>query len=338
MLSKKKNQVILLAAVSSILAGIVIIIIGMTFYNYKISEIGIEENGSYKEYQYHYALISEKADALFWEAIYNGALEAGKAQNIYVEKMGSNLSADYLLYDLMKIAIAAQVDGIIIEPNEDERIVELINEADKAGIPVITVIMDAPQSSRKSFIGINSYNQGQMYGKQVLELIEEGKHKITVLVSSDNSNTNQSVIYSSIIEAVREKNVEVSSKIINTQSTFSSEEDIRKILMDAENAPDVLVCLTASDTLSAYQAIVDYNRVGEIEIIGYYNSEIIINAIEKNIIHATMTFDARQMGAYCVEALVEYNKTKHVSVYYSVDVSIIDSDNVKNYLESDTGE
>ncbi|MHB8132246.1 MAG: hypothetical protein ACYDEX_25090, partial [Mobilitalea sp.] len=143
------------------------------------------------------------------------------------------------------------------------------------------------------------------------------------------------VIYSTILETVGKRKVEVKSAIVNTQSTFSSEEDIRAIIMDEQNASDVLVCLTAVDTRCAYQAVVDYNKVGEIEIIGYYDSDIVLRAIEKNIVHSTMTIDANLMGAYCVEALTEFRETDRVSDYYSVDISVINAENVDDYIEKE---
>ncbi|MGB4659882.1 MAG: substrate-binding domain-containing protein [Mobilitalea sp.] len=331
----KKNRVISAATLSSVAVGIIIILIGMSYYKYRISELGITDTADYQKYEYHYAIISEEADVDFWEAIYQGALEKGKEQNIYVEKIGSNLSIDYTLYDLMKIAITSKVDGIILEPNGDADIVELINEASDAGIPVITVMKDEPNSKRKSFVGINTYNQGQAYSKEVLKMIDDGKRKIMVLLNADSSDTAdnaQTVIYSSIIESVGSRRADIESTIVNTQSTFSSEEDIRNIIMDKTDPPDVLVCLTAVDTICARQAVVDYNKVGEIDIIGYYDSDIILRAIQKNIVHSTMTIDARQMGAYCVEALTEFRETSRVSDYYSVDISVIDKDNVADYI------
>lgn len=331
MFKLSKNSMITISVICSVIIGIVIIVIGMSYYKYRISELGIINNTDYQEYKYHYAIISKESDEPFWEAVYQGALETGKVKDIYVEKIGSSVSLEYSVKELMKIAIASKVDGIMIEPDEEENLKELINEAEAAGIAVITVIKDVPESDRISFVGINSYNQGKAYAKQVLELVNEGKHKITVLLNSDNMNTSQSVIYSSIIDAVKGYNVEVNYAAINGQSTFSSEEDIRNIIMNAENPPDALVCLTADDTLSAYQAIVDYYKVGAIDIIGYYASDFILQAIDKNIIHSTMTIDAKQMGAYCVNALTEYRETGRVSDYYSVNINVVNAGNVAEY-------
>ncbi len=329
----RKNQIISVTAISSIATGFIIIFIGMAFYKNRIADISPPDPGDYHNYQYHYAIISEEADAPFWDAVYEGAFDRGKEQDIFVEKIGSNLSVTYSLEELLQIAIASKVDGIIIEPNGKEGVTELINEADRAGIPVVTVLRDVPESNRKSFVGINSYNQGQIYGKQVLEVIQEGKSRITVLMNSDSKDAGTNTIYSSILEMVGVRDVEVESAIVNTRSTFSLEEDIRNIIMDKEYSPDTLVCLTAIDTLCVYQAVVDYNKVGDIDIIGYYDSEMILSAIEKNIIHSTMTIDAKQMGAYCVEAMTEYRETGRVSDYFSVDINVINDTNVKDYID-----
>ncbi|NLO08635.1 MAG: sugar ABC transporter substrate-binding protein [Clostridiales bacterium] len=330
----KKNKVIMLAAVISISAGFLIIFIGMTLYRNRLNDLGAEDSLKYNTYKYHYALISEEADAPFWEAIYEGALESGKGREIYVERIGSSLPSAYPLRDLMKMAIASKVDGIIIEPNGEEEIIDLINIADEAGIPVITVLNDEPNSKRKSFVGVNSYNQGQIYGKQVLEVVKAGKKNVTILLNSDSHNAGMNVIDSGIREMVAGNGVWVNSVNVNTQSTFSSEEDIRNIIKDSQNPTEVLVCLTAIDTRCAYQAVVDYNKVGVINIIGYYDSDLILSAIQKGIIHSTMSIDAKQMGAYCVEALNEYMETGQVSDYFSVDVYAINNDNIDDYIRA----
>lgn len=333
----KKNKVIAIASVSSIIVGILLTVMGMTYYKYQIAQLEITDTTDDREYKYHYAIISEDKDEGYWEAIYQGALNQGKEEDAYVEELGGNLSVSYSLVDLMKIAIASKVDGIILEPTGNEEIVGLIDEAYARGIPVVTVLKDAlPSDSAKpinriSVVALNSWRQGQAYGKQVLELIDQGKNNITVLMNGDQ-NTSQRIIYASILTMIGSRKVTVKSASINTESAFSSAEDIRNIIMDQEDPTDLLVCLNAMDTLSAYQAVVDYNKVGEIDIIGYYYSDMILRAIDKNIVHSTMTFDAGQMGAYCVEALTEYLKTKNVNEYYSLDIDVINKDNVSRYL------
>ncbi len=338
----KKNRIISVASISSIAVGIILIVLGMAFYKLQISRLGITESTTYQEYKYHFAIVTENGDAEYWNEIYQGALEKGKNKNAYVEKLGSNLSISYSLADLMRIAIASKVHGIILEPNGDENVTELINEANAKGIPVVTVLKDIlPSDTKKtavnriSFVGINNYNLEQEYAKQVAEVIKEGRKNIMVLMNDNSSDMGQTMIYSSIHKMTESHKVNVESATVNSKSAFSSVEDIRNIIMNNNNPPDVLVCLNEVDTLGAYQVVRDYNKVGDIDIIGYYDSEIILRAIEMNIVHSTMTFDAHEMGVNCVEALSEYITTKNVSDYYPVYISVINMRNVKDYLEKE---
>lgn len=327
----KKNRIITIAVFSSIAVGLIIIVMGMSYYKYRVSELGLLNSADYKKYKYHYAMISKATDEALWDAIYQSALEKADEHDIYIEKMGSNISADYSLEDMMKIAIASKVDGIILEPEDNDNLLKLINEADEAKIPVVTFIKDIPLSKRKSYVGINTYNQGKVYADQVLALANKGRKRITVLMNSDEINIGQSAIYSSILNAVRGKDIQINYATFNIQNAFSSKEDIRDLIMYSLNPPDVLICLSAENTISAYQTIVDYNRVGYVDILGYYASDIILQAIEKNIIYSTITIDTKQMGTYCTEALYEYQKTGYVSDYYSVDINVINKDNVQEF-------
>ncbi len=340
----KKNRIISIASISSIAVGVLLIVLGMAYYKQQISRLGITDATNYQEYKSHFAIVTENGDAEYWDEIYQGALEEGKEKNAYVEKLGSNLSISYSLADLMRIAIASKVDGIILEPSGDENIKDLINEANAQGIPVVTVLKDVlPTDTKKtvnriSFVGVNNYNLEQEYAKQVAEVIKEGRKNITVLMNTNSSDMGQTMIYSSIHKVTESNHVNIESASVNSKSAFSSVEDIRNIVMNKDNPPDVLVCLNEVDTLGAYQVVRDYNKVGDIDIIGYYDSEIILRAIEMNIVHSTMTFDAHEMGVNCVDALSEYITTKNVSDYYPVYISVINGNNVEDYLAKEEQE
>ncbi len=64
----------------------------------------------------------------------------------------------------MKMAIAARVDGILIQPDGSDETNGLIADAIAKGIPVITVMSDASGSGRLGFVGYISYDLGQLYG------------------------------------------------------------------------------------------------------------------------------------------------------------------------------
>ena len=115
------------------------------------------------------------------------------------------------------------------------------------------------------------------------------------------------------------------------------EESIRNIFIE-EGLPDVVICLDELSTSCVYQAVVDYNIVGQIDIIGYYDSETILKAIERNVVRATISIDTEEMGQYCVEALEECRSGGYVSEYFSVGTNLITIQNVREYLGGEEDE
>ena len=79
--------------------------------------------------------------------------------------------------------------------------------------------------------------------------------------------------------------------------------------------------------------VVDYNKVGEVEIFGYYTSPTIESAIRKNVIRSTIVIDTNQMGRVSVEALNEYRESGYVSEFYLIDASLVSAETLSGASE-----
>lgn len=311
--------------------------IGIAAFSFYMASLRDTTDGTV--YGQYYVMITDNRKDAFWQAVYRGAYEAGQKENIYVELLGDNLSKDYGKEDLMRIAIASEVDGIIVTADESEEMSLLIDEAAAAGIPVVTLYEDNTHSGRCSFVGVGSYNLGREYGKQVLKITEEkgeGSLKVAILVNANAKDSSQNILCSAIQETIdMEKkagtNIEISLITIDDANAFAVEESIRDIFMEGDT-PDIFVCLNELSTTCVYQAVVDYNRVGEVSILGYYDSDTILNAIDRNVIHASVSIDTMQMGGFCVDALSEYHELGYTSQYFTADITLIDKSNVSEYI------
>ncbi len=291
-----------------------------------------------QKYEKHYVLITDEQEDPLWDSIYQGVKEEGKRYNACVEYLGKSLPTDYSVQELFRIAIDAGVDGIIVVGDESEETVVLINEAVGKGIPVVTVLNDSTASLRQCFIGISNYNMGQEYARQALKLLRNKKgQKICVLMDSGSGDTSKNTTFLGIKETIAAKypdkeTVQIQALAVDDKNTFTSEETIRDLMLDEDNLPDILICLSAVDTRCAYQAAVDYNKVGKIEILGYYASDAILEAIKKDIIYSTIAVDGVQIGTLCIDALQEYEETGYVSGYFPVDTKLITGENVGYYI------
>ncbi len=331
---KKLLSLIMFFCIGSLLA----IAWGMMVYFYKkpLSQESFNR-GSNESYTKHYVLITEDVHSSLWETIYESVKEEAKQYNAYVEYMGRNLATQYSTKELLRIAIDCNVDGIIIDANGSKEMEILIDEAVEKEITVITVLNDCPTSVRQCFIGMNNYNVGKMYAEQILSLATEEENKVLVLMDRNSSGSNQGIIYSSIRENIA-KEAQKSSKItleavaIDNENIFSTEEAARDIII--KNIPDIMVCLNEVSTKCVYQAVVDHNKVGQMSILGYYDSAEILAAVEKEIIYSTVAIDAEQVGKLCMEALQGYREEGRISDYLTLSAKLITVNNVEQFMRT----
>lgn len=345
-MTRKKTIILAACCISGILGG-------FFFPHEHFRQTGIRDENSYETYERHYVMITGREDSDFWDRVYESALEEGRKRGAYVERFGEDLAVEYDRNELVKLAVQASVDGIIVPGDEEEETIELLKEAVEQDIPVVNVLQDSTGSIRQCFVGNNSYNLGQDYGRQILELLAKAEETeetesgmpvripmhVLVLVDENRTDTSQNLILLGIRETLENAGQEghkvtVETSSVDNSRSFSSEEDIRDIFLDSEELPDVLVCLSEVHTRCAYQAAVDYNKVGTVQMLGYYDSDTILEAVAKNILYSTIALDTEQMGRLCVQALDEYVETGYTNNYMAVDTRLIKAEEAERLVES----
>lgn len=348
-----KDKVLTVFLVSALIVTFTATIVSLVLFTQQVKKSDIMSKGIDTTYDRWYVLITDKTEDSFWKSVYDSMIISGSSSGAYVEWMGKNLAGDYSIKELMEIAISSNVDGIVLESTNDEEIRSLINSARKKNIPVITVMEDVPESNRKSFVGPSNYNLGTEYGNQILKAAKETRSgqiladeenqdsdiRVLILLEQGVSSTAQNMIISGIKETLdngSKSGMEIimETATVRDDNIFVVEEDIREILRtEDETRPDVVVCLSELTTNNAYQVLVDEDMVGEVSIIGYFDSESILKAIKKGIIYASASVDTTQMGEYCIEALNEYLTSGYANEYYATDFTMVTRANVGAFLK-----
>lgn len=312
------------------------------FYKSVWKKSGLEEAEESRVYESQYEMIVGSGKNEFWQAIYESAKKTAENHNAYLEFHASDMGTGYNEIDYMEISIAAGVDGIILEFNGEEALKKEIDKAETAGIPVITIMNDAPDSKRQSFVGVNDYQMGQAYGEQVAALMDENTETALILLDSEKGDFEKGQIYSQISNVVMEQengeNVKIQAQNLMPENKFDIEEAIRTIFQSPEGPPQILVCMDEVTTECAYQAMIDFNMVGEVKIIGYYVSDTIREAVNKGLIPVTCTLDTEKMGKDCIEALWEYKQEGRVNSYYNVELEFVSKNEIPKAIAADTME
>lgn len=327
-----------------ILSGCILLLCCIWIYFQKsLEQVDLPENGKNTVYKKHYMLIANEKDSVLWNSIYESARAEAAEADAYLEVLSLDNNEGYSQQDCLRIAIASQVDGIILMPDGSDEVREVIKDAAAADIPVITVLEDDSGSQRISFVGLNSYQMGDAYVEQVLHFLDQPSVRIMVLVDSLSKNSAKNLIYSQIVKSLEQKKqpdqeVQLDAYTIESTSDFDSEEAIRDIFVNSDELPDIMICMDEVVTECVYQAMIDYNKVGDANIIGYYYSNQILDAVERGTIAATVALDTEEIGEYCIDALEEYRQLGHTSDYYSVGLNVITPENVLTFMESEEEE
>ncbi len=319
---------------SKLIVGICIMVVSLLvlagialFLYFKIAHSG--KSSTNVIYDKKYAFIANDSEDAFVLDVYNVAKEYAAQKGAYLELVGENLNNSYSSHELMAMAIASKYDGIIVEPDDTEEMTNLINKAVSEQIPVVTYMTDDASSKRQCYIGMNFYVLGTQYGKVIGKMGYEDECNVLVLTKETLPDSSKNNFYTSLMSELSSHSpgnvkYDVNFSAVDTASSFNVEEAVRDIVLYDEADIDVVLCMDEITTTSMYRALVDYNKVGSLEVVGYYNSDTILQGVERGVIRATISVDASEMGVGCIDALEEYLDTGYVSEYISVSVEIID--------------
>ena len=319
---------LILMVISALIFGAFMLLV-IYYYGNTLDQAALEGEELNHVYSYQYEMIVDSRNASLWDDVYEEAKGMAAEKDALLSLRKADWNREYDKNDYVDMCIASKADGIILEYNGEAGLAEKIDEAEAKGIPVVTIMNDPSWSSRQSYVGVNDYQLGQAYGALVASLMDENTRDVLIL-SNREEELNKNQLYSQIYNAVLEVSgsstpVRVQEQNLISTNQFEVEEAVRNIFQSAGGPPGILVCLDEVTTECAYQAMVDYNLVGDVSIIGYYASDSITDAVNRGLIPVTISMDASQIARYSIEALTEFREIGRSNAYYTVDLNVTKS-------------
>ena len=320
--------------IGTIIMIVAAIFTGIVFHVIARSLKDVEQEET-MDYERHYAFVAVDSESDFRKEIFESARAQAKEYNTYLEDIGSDLGKEYSAEEQLRIAVNSKMDGIVYSGSASEQVSELIDKAADEGIGVVVLQNDVETSKRQCYVGLNYYELGQMYALQIEKLLKNEdmpNTTVDILVDGDMSEGASNLIVMAIEDYLREKNgekkdydlPEIFVTRIEAEDIFSAEESIRNIFLEKETLPNIMLCVNSVYTRCAYQAVVDYNLVGQIQIIGYFANDTILDAVDKQVIFSTISVDTNEMGKSCIQALYEYNNMGYTNSYLPVGIEVVD--------------
>jgi ribose transport system substrate-binding protein len=134
-----------------------------------------------------YYLVAVNIQLPYWQAAASGIRRAAHEMQVQSQFSGPDSYDTQAEVQAFRSAVAAKPAGIIISPADPKLMTPEIDKAIEAGIAVVTVDSDAPDSKRLFYVGTNNYEAGQL-GAQVVVKKSNGKGNFVVFTMPGQVN------------------------------------------------------------------------------------------------------------------------------------------------------
>jgi ribose transport system substrate-binding protein len=254
----------------------------------------------YHQPEEKYILVAANVGLPYWQEAQAGLTDIGKTAGVKVELVGPASFSPAEELEAFKQAVAQKPSGILVSVTDPKAFKEPIDSAVMAGIPVISLDADAPDSRRVLFIGTDNFRAGQESGKRMADLLG-GQGHVVVIGLGGQLNTEERARG---VEDVLKKYPGI--KIIQTidgkgdpRVTF----DTISSLLQKKEKFEGIIALEATGGGGAADALHRLDMTEKIKIVAFDKDPQTLEGIERKWITATVVQKPYVMAFYGVRFL-----------------------------------
>ncbi|WP_010096676.1 sugar ABC transporter substrate-binding protein [Ornithinibacillus scapharcae] len=280
------------------------------------------------EARYRLVLITQDIDTPFWDQVGRAAMDEAEKLGVSLEIWGNYGGHEEDFLRNLEIAIQSKVDGIIVQGLDSDDFKELTRvKASYYGIPIITIANDVPieESLRRTYVGSNQYEAGQLIAKQLIT--DMGDSGDVVLMYNQNVEYYQGQRLTGIEEVL----ARYSNITIHHAQTSNSREDIvgstQSILNQVPEA-DAFIAVNANTVGAMVQEIGKRYQIEPFYIYSFDDGPESIPLLEEGLIDAVIKQTPEQMGRDSVFIMMKWLNGETVpldAAGYLTDIQVMEA-------------
>ena len=137
-----------------------------------------------------YYLVATNIKLPYWKTAFAGFQKAAMQYGVTVDMRGPNTYDPQAEVDEFRSVVATKPAGILVSVASSPLMTPEIDKAISAGIPVITMDSDSPESKRLYFIGTNNLEAGRLGGQRLAAKLN-GKGNVAFFSNSGQPNMDE---------------------------------------------------------------------------------------------------------------------------------------------------
>ncbi len=248
----------------------------------------------------------------FWDVVDQGIQEASREFGVSVEISGPRFEKEInRQIVIMNSVVEKNPPLIILAASDYLRLTDSIEEANRRGIPIITLDSGVASNIPVSFIATDNIEAGNKAGREMARLIGSHNHKEIAIVSH---------IKETATGIEREAGVRQALDGHNIVGTWFCDVDIERaywITMDLLQNPDLggIVALNEIASLGVGRAIEEKGMKDQIIVVGFDNAIKELSYLEEGVLKATVVQRPYNMGYLAVKTAVDYLSGRDVPAF-----------------------
>jgi ribose transport system substrate-binding protein len=260
------------------------------------------------------AVIPKGATHEFWKSIHEGAdkaaAELGNVEIIWKGPLKEDDREDQI--KVVEDFTTQKVDGIVLAPLDDTALRIPVDEAQKAGIPVLIIDSGLKDIATVSFVATDNYEAGKRGGMQMVELLGKEPKKVIVLRYQEGS-ASTTERENGFLDALKTAtNITIISSNQFAGSTVETAQKASENLLAAFKQFDGVLCPNESSTFGMMRALQDAGLAGNVKFVGFDASSKLVEGLNSGHIDALMVQNPRKMGYLGVKTMASHLRKETV--------------------------
>jgi ribose transport system substrate-binding protein len=309
---------------------------------YAISLTGCARHSSAE----HYYLVAANTKLAYWQSASAGLDRISKEYDVHADMRGPTTFDPQGEVDEFRSVVALKPAGILVSVADAKLMQPEIDSAINAGIPVITVDSDAPNSKRLYFIGTNNRQAGRLGGHALVQKLG-GKGNVVFFTNPDQPNLNERLDgYKDVL--AESPNIHIKEVVdIKGQSTAAFDYTEHALPLTGKNRVDAFVCLEASAGPEVGEVLHRADAKDRVAIAMDLNKDT-LDDVKQGILAATIAqkpFTMAYIGVKMLDDLHHYplaSLTKDYSVdpfapipaFIDTGSALVDASNVDQFMQA----
>ena len=285
------------------------------------------------EAEYQIAVVPKSVSFDFWTRVRAGAQTAAtELDSTAVIWKGTSDESDVAgQVRILESFINQGVDAIVVAATDSKGLVPTLQEAEKEGIPVITIDSNTKPQISESFIATNNTKAAGKAADLIAETIG-GKGTVALIpyvAGASTSNAREKGFKQRLqqherleLVTTRYSNSSYSRAMTVTEDILTSYPDLDAVF--AANEPSVL---------GAAQALKSRGKAGEVTLVGFDASPSEIEGVRNGAIQGLIVQDPYQMGYQGVVQAMRVIKGKPVEEHIDSGSQVVTEENLQAFLE-----